>query len=118
MYLDANNLYAWTKSHKLSVGAFQWIKTFYKANGEFIKDFDEDSKKGYILEVDIEYTKNLLNLHDDLPFLAERKTIKKWKRIFLNINNKENYVVHIRALTQALNHGLIFKKVHRLIQFN
>ena len=32
--------------------------------------------------------------------------------------DKENYVVHIRALKQALNHGLILKKVHRVIQFN
>ena len=31
---------------------------------------------------------------------------------------KKNYVIHIRALKQALNHGLIFKKVHRVIQFN
>ena len=31
---------------------------------------------------------------------------------------KKNYVVHIRSLKQALNHGLILKKVHRVIQFN
>ena len=30
----------------------------------------------------------------------------------------ENYVVHIRALKQVLNHGLILKKVHKVIQFN
>ena len=32
--------------------------------------------------------------------------------------NKKEYVIHIRALTQVLNHGLILKKVHRVIQFN
>ena len=32
--------------------------------------------------------------------------------------DKESYVVHIRSLKQALNHGLILKKVHRVIQFN
>ena len=31
---------------------------------------------------------------------------------------KENYVVHMRSLKQALNHGIILKKVHRVIQFN
>ena len=31
---------------------------------------------------------------------------------------KKNYVVHIRSLKQALNHGLILKKVYRVIQFN
>ena len=30
---------------------------------------------------------------------------------------KKNYVVHIRSLKQALNHGLILKKVHSVIQF-
>ena len=30
----------------------------------------------------------------------------------------KKYVVHIRALKKALNHGLILKKVHRAIQFN
>ena len=31
---------------------------------------------------------------------------------------KKNYVVHIRSLKQALNHGLILKNIHRVIQFN
>ena len=62
--------------------------------------------------------KIFLNLHGDLPFVAERKKIKKCKKLLCNINDKENYVVHIRALKQALNHGLIFLKVHRVILFN
>ena len=37
---------------------------------------------------------------------------------FCNTHNKANYVVHIRALKQALNHGLILKEVHKVIQFN
>ena len=32
--------------------------------------------------------------------------------------DKKEYVVHIRTLKQALNHGLILKKVYRVIQFN
>ena len=47
--------------------------------------------------------------HGDLSFLAERKKIKKCNELVCNIHNKENYVVHIRALKQALNHGLILK---------
>ena len=31
---------------------------------------------------------------------------------------KTEYAVHIRTLKQALNHGLILKKVHRVTQFN
>ena len=43
-----------------------------KFNEEFIKNYDEDNDKGYILEVDVEYPKNLHDLHSDLPFLPER----------------------------------------------
>ena len=42
-----------------------------KFNEEFIKNYDEDSNKGYILEVDVKYLKNLHSLHEDLPFLPE-----------------------------------------------
>ena len=31
---------------------------------------------------------------------------------------KKNNVIHIRNLKQALNHGLVLKKVHKVIQFN
>ena len=58
------------------------------------------------------------NLYSDLPFLPERKKVKKCKKLVCNIHNKENYVVHIRALNQTLNHGLIMKNVHKVIQFN
>ena len=62
--------------------------------------------------------KNLFNLHGDLLFLPERKRIEKCKKLVCHIHNKENYVVHIRGLKQALNHGLMLKKVHKVIQFN
>ena len=118
MYLDANNLYGWGISQKLPLNGFKRNKNIDKLNKEFIKIFDEDSNKGYILEVDTEYPKNLLNLHGGLPFLAERKKIKNCNKLVCNIHGKEKYVVHKRALTQALNHGLILKQVNRVIQFN
>ena len=34
------------------------------------------------------------------------------------VEGKEKYVVHIKVLKQALNHGLVLKKVHRVLQFN
>ena len=54
----------------------------------------------------------------DFPFLTERNKIKKCNKLVCNIYDKENYVVYIRALKQALTHGLILKKVHRVIKFN
>ena len=60
----------------------------------------------------MEIQKNLhnLNLHSNLPFLPERNKIKKCNKLVYNAHDKENSIVHIRALKQALNHGLIFKK--------
>ena len=87
-------------------------------NKSFIKGCNENSNRGHSLEVDVEYPKNLHNLHSDLPFLPERMKIKKCNKLVCNIQDKEKYVVHIRALKLALNHGLILKKVHRIIQFN
>ena len=89
-----------------------------KFNASFIKSYDENSDKGYILEVDNEYRKHLHEQHSDLPFLPERMKINKCNKLSCTVQDKENSVVHIRALKQELNHGLILKKVHRVIQFN
>ena len=80
-YLYANNFYGWVLLQKVSVNGF--------------KNYDEDSNKGYFLEIHVEYPKHFFNgvalsLHSDLPFLPKRNKIK-------------NYVVHVRALKQALN---------------
>ena len=119
LYLDANNLYGWVMSQKLPVDNFKWIEIddLLKFDENFIKNYDENSDKGYTLEVDIEYPKNLHKLHSDLPFLPERMTINKCTKFVCNVQDKENYVVHIRALRQALNHGLKLKKVHEVIEF-
>ena len=82
------------------------------------KKYDEVSDKGYILEVDVEYPKNIRSLHSDLPFLADRMEINKCIKLVCNFYDKKEHVVHIRALKQALNYGLILKKVHRVIEFN
>ena len=81
------------------------------------ENYDENSDKGYTLEVDKEYPKNLHTLHSDLPFLSERMKINKCTKLVCTVQDKENYVIHIRALKQALNHGLILKKVHGVIEF-
>ena len=119
-YLDANNLYGWAMSQKLPVNDFKWIKKeeLSKFNEDFIKNYDENGNIGYFLEVDIDYPKELFNLHKDLPFLPERKKVNKVEKLICNIEDKEKYVMHIKVLKQALNHGLVFKKVHRVIQFN
>ena len=81
MYLDANNFYGLGMSQKLPVNGFKWIKKLSKFKEEFIKNYNENSNKGYILEVDVEYPKHLFNLHSDLPFLAERKKAEKYNKL-------------------------------------
>ena len=118
-YLDANNLYGWAMSQKLPVNDFKWVKQeeLSKFNEDFIKNYDENGNIGYFLEVDIDYPKELFNLHKDLPFLPERKKVEKVEKLICSIEDKEKYVIPIRALKQALNRGLKLKKVHRVIRF-
>ena len=91
----------------LPVNRFKWVEELSKFDERFIKDYDENSNKRYVLEVDAEYPKMLFNLHSDLPFLPKRSKIKECKLV-CKTHDKENYVVQIRAIKQALNHGLIF----------
>ena len=98
---------------------FKWVKQeLSKFNENFIKNYDENGNIGYFFEVDIDYPKELFNLHKDLPFLPERKKVEKVEKLICSIEDKEKYVIHIRVLKQALNHGLVLRKVHRVIQFN
>ena len=94
-------------SQTLPVKSFKWVKKKSKFIEDFIKHYDKDSNTGYILEVDIDYPKELFNIYKDLPFLPERN--------ICSIEDKKKYVIHITALKQALNHGLILRKVQRII---
>ena len=67
-YLDANNLYGWAMSQKWPVNNFKWAEDVSRINEELIKNYNENSSKGYILEVDVKYPKKLHDLHSDLPF--------------------------------------------------
>ena len=105
-------------SQKLPVNGFKWINDVSEINEEFIKNYDENNDKGYILEVDVKYPRKLHDLHSDLPFLPKRMKIDKCKKLVCNLRNKKKYVVHIKSLEQALNHGLKLKKIHIIIEFN
>ena len=102
-------------SQKLSLDGFKWEKNMLKFNEDFTKNYNEDSDTGYIFEVDVEYPQSLHGLRSDLPFLPKRIKINKFSKLVCNLHDKNNYIVHIRSLKQALDHGLILKKVHRVI---
>ena len=117
-YWDVNNLYGWAMSQKLPVSEFEWTEETSQFNEDFIKNYNEKSDEGYFLKVDVQYPKKLHELHNDLPFLLEGKKIKKVKKLVTNLYDKNEYVILIRNLKQALNLELILKKVHRMIKFN
>ena len=98
MYLDANNLYGWALSRKLPINGFKWENDLSWFNEKFIKDYDKNNDVGYFPEVDIEYPKHLWSSHKDLPFLPERKKLGKVEKLVCSIEDKEKYVIHIRAL--------------------
>ena len=62
--------------------------------------------------------KKLHERHNDLPFLPDRMKYEKVEKLITNLHDKTEYVIHRRNLKQALNHGLVLKKVNRRIQFN
>ena len=54
---------------KLPANSFKWVEKLSKFNERFIKSYNKNSDIGYFLEVNVEYPKELFNLHKDLPFL-------------------------------------------------
>ena len=117
-YLDANNLYGKAMTEKLPVRGFSWMDDISKIDKDFVKVYNKNDNKGYILDVDVDYPNKLQNLHRDLPFLPERMVFNNTKKLVCHLNDKKNYIVHINVLKQALDHGLKLRKVHRVIEFD
>ena len=137
MYLDANNLYGWAMSQYLPTGNFKWM-TEKQINKINLATYKEDSKKGLILEVDLEYPRELHDLHNDYPLGPEKNKVtenmlsnycKKIKekynisigqvhKLIPTLNNKEKYVLHYRNLQLYLDLGLKLTKVHRVLEFD
>ena len=88
-YLDANNLYGWAMSEPLPSNGFEWIEDLSKIDEDFIKNYEKDNDKGYILEVDVEYVKNLHDLQIDLSLLTERIKIDKCNKLVCNLYDKK-----------------------------
>ena len=84
-YDDVNNPDGFAVIQPLPVDGFKFVKNVSKIDEDFIKNYDEDSYKGYILEVDLEYPKNLHDLHSDLRFLPERMKIDKCSKLECNL---------------------------------
>ena len=144
-YLDANNLYGYAMNTKLSLNGY---KVAYTAifTDEFIKNYNHNDDKGYLLEVDVVYPEELRIVHRDLPFLlkkrskrckeyeykvsnevqkANRKVYKTFNithepknKLIATVQDKDKYAINISTLKQTLKHRLKLEKFYRAIEFN
>ena len=71
----------WQCLKNLPVNGFKWEDVLSRFNERFIKSYNENSNKGYFLEVDVEYLKKIFGSHKDLPFLPERKKLEKIEKL-------------------------------------
>ena len=97
----------------LPTGGFCWVDV----EPDEIEGLAKCETEGYLVEVDVKYPKELHNLHNDLPFKCEKMEINSVEKLVTNPYDKKNYIIHIKALDQALKHGLILEKIHCPIEF-
>ena len=110
LYLDASKLYGWAMVPNLQTHRFLWKKA-EDFTSEKTDELVKKDKREYLLEVDVEYPRELHKNHNELPFLAEKMKIGRGEEgISIKLMDKKTYVVHIKALNQALKHGLKLKK--------
>lgn len=102
----------------LPIKDFKWIEPSEEKVTQILQ-MSDDSKKGFFLEVDLCYPAELHNKHNDYPFCAEHMVANdsKQQKLILNLHDKNKYVLHYRSLKLALKHGLVLKKVYRILQF-
>ena len=63
------------------------------------------------------YPRELHDDHNELPFMCQRIKIGGVDKLVTDLYYKQRYVIHIRALQQSLDHGLVLEKIHRTIEF-
>ena len=135
-YQDSNNLYGEAMTQSLPVSDFTWVdeKDVKSFNVMTVQD---DADTGYFLEVDLEYPKELHDLHSDYPLAPEKMLIShemlspyqqqlkedlgykpaRVENLVPNLWNKEKYIIHYRNLKFYLAQGLKLQKIHRVLQF-
>jgi len=82
------------------------------------REFSDQEGRGCILEVDLDYSKKLHDLHNEYPLAPERIEINKVEKLIPNLNEKKKYVLHHKNLKQYLDLDLKVTKIHRGISFD
>ena len=111
-------IYMYGHVTKLPLNYVKWVEDIFEFNEDFTKSYNDETDEGNFLEVDVQYPGHSHLIHNNSPFLAERIKIEKIEKLAANLHHNTEYVIHIRNLKQALNHKLVLKKVHRMIEFN
>ncbi|XP_068083988.1 uncharacterized protein [Anabrus simplex] len=121
VYLDANNQYGWAMSQHLPVSGFRWL-TQCEFDALQLHALGDEADKGYFLEVDLQYPKELHTSHNDLLFCPENMKppyiASTTKMLIANLCDKSKYIILYRNLKQCLQHGLKLSKIHRVLEFN
>ena len=114
LYLDAVNLYGWAQCQPMPFKDFKWCDTNID-----VRDIDNESDIGYILEVDLEYPQELHDAHSELPLAPEKRVPpgSKETKLLTTLYNKEKYVIHYWSLKLYLSLGMKLTKIHRVLQF-
>ena len=107
-YLDANNLYGWAMSKPLPTHGFKWMDE---------SELNSWKNHSCILEVDMEYSKELHDLHNDYPLAPESIKMNKVDKLIPNLNDKEKYVIHYENLKLYESLGLKITRIYRGIKF-
>ena len=121
-------------SEYLPYEKFEWLENIDEFN---VITINEKSDIGYILEVDLEYPKELHELHNDDPSAPEKHAVSSdmlstycknvadkydtkvgdIKKLIPNLSNKTKYVLQYRNFHLYLSLVIKLTKIHRALQF-
>ena len=112
-YLDKNGMYTSILSGPLPFSGFRWLTQ------KEIDEMMEDHRKikSCTLKVDLEYPKELHDLHNEYPLAVESVVVDEVRKLIPNLYDKERYVVHHEALRCYLRNGMVLKKIHEGISY-
>jgi hypothetical protein len=131
-YLDVNHLYGYAMTQALPIGDFRFL-SHDEIDQLDVDNISDDATQGYILEVDLSYSRELHRLHSDFPVAPERLKVTHdmlspyckslahdhviTEKLIPNLYDKVKYVTHYRNLKLYKRLGLKVTKIHRVLTF-
>ena len=137
IYVDMNNLYGYAMASYLPYSNFQWVDVKDLEQIDWL-NIDTEGEYGYILEIDMEYPKELHSQHYDFPVAPVNQEISyeqlspyakaclenlyqsdsyKAKKLIASFETRQHYLVHFANLKYYLKLGLKIMKIHSGFSF-